>query len=166
MEELNKLFENNLINWAVLMVLLGVLWSKTMPGLFTARRNRIETALTEAGRAKQEGQAFIASQRERIANAEKEADQILVEAKKVAEEMKQQIAEQTKKDSEDLRRKIDQQIATHRQMVITELRSQAATLAVRLAEASLPGAITPNVKNGLQERFIDQLDSLGTGSKK
>lgn len=162
MHELFEIFENNLINWVVLVVLLVLLWQKIMPPVFEARRRKIEHALSEASRAKNEGEKFIAEQRARIENAEKEAEQILVEAKRVAEEMRQQIAEQSKKDAEDLHRKIEQQIATNRQMVITELRSQAATVAVRLAEASLPGAITSSVKQGLQERFISQLDQIGS----
>jgi F-type H+-transporting ATPase subunit b len=160
--ELKSIFENNFLNFIVLFIALGVLWSKVMPGIFQGRKHRIDSAIAEAGRAKEEGNAFLNTQKARIANAEKEADQILVEAKETAEAMKRDIADSTRKDIENLHIKIDQQIATHRQMVITELRSQAATLAVRLAEASLPGAITPAVKQGLQERFINQLDSIGS----
>jgi F-type H+-transporting ATPase subunit b len=160
--EVPEVFRNNLANWIVLAILLGVLWQKNMPKLFDDRRRKIDTALADAARAQEEGKRFIAEQTTRIENAEKEADKILVEAKELAERMKIDIAEQTKKDSADLEKKIEQQIATHRQMVITELRSQAATVAVRIAEASLPGAITSSVKQGLQERFINQLDQIGT----
>lgn len=155
-------FRNNLANWIVLVILVAILWSKNMPKAFADRRRKIQTALDEAAKAQQEGTQFITAQKQRIENAEREADQILVEAKQVAERMKVDIAEQTKKDAVDLEKKIEQQIQTHRQMVITELRSQAATVAVRIAEASLPGAITPSVKQGLQERFISQLDQLGS----
>jgi F-type H+-transporting ATPase subunit b len=162
MESPLELFKNNLLNWVVLVILLGILWAKNMPKVFEGRRRKIETAINEAAAARSEGQKFITEQRTRIENAEKEAAQILVEAKQVAERMKLDIAEQTKKDAADLEKKIGQQIATHRQMVITELRSQAATVAVRLAEASLNGAITGNIKQGLQERFITQLDQIGS----
>jgi F-type H+-transporting ATPase subunit b len=155
-------FRNNLANWIVLVILVAILWSKNMPKAFADRRRKIQTALDEAARAKEEGAQFLSSQKQRIDNAEKEAEQILVEAKQVAERMKIDIAEQTKKDAVELEKKIEQTIQTHRQMVITELRSQAATVAVRIAEASLPGAITSNVKQGLQERFISQLDQVGS----
>ena len=161
---MNALFENNLINFIVLAVLLGILWQRVMPGVFAARKERIERDLTEAKRIQREGEEFYEQQKVRIANAEKEAELILVDAKRVAEQMKEQITQQTKKDAEDLEKKITQQIATQRQMVITELRSQAATVAVRIAEASLPGAITGKVKQGLQDRFIKQLDSVGSNT--
>lgn len=158
-------FHNNLINWIILAVLLTVLWNRVMPAIITSRKGKITAALSDAARSKQEAQSFLETQKQRIANAEKEADQILVEAKKVAEQMKQQIIEQSKKEAADLEVKLVQQIETQRQMAITELRSQAAIGAVRLAEASLPGAITPTVKQGLQDRFVSQLDTIGTSKK-
>jgi F-type H+-transporting ATPase subunit b len=158
---MNEFFQNNLVNWLILVGVVSFMWMKFMPGVFGSRRQKIQTAIDDAQRAKKEGGAFLAEQRERIANAEKEAERILIEARQVAEQIKQQTSEKTKTDVEALEKKLDQQIATHRQMVITELRSQAATAAVRLAEASLPGAITPTVKKGLQERFVTQLDQLG-----
>lgn len=155
-------FQNNLINWIVLAVLLCILWKRMMPAIFAARRTKIETLINDAARDKEDGRVFLEAQKQRIGNAEKEAEQILVEAKNVANQMKQQMADQTKKDAADLEVKLTQQIETQRQMVITELRSTAATVAVGLAQASLPGAITPAVKQGLQERFIQQLDTIGT----
>ena len=162
MEGLFKVFENNLYNWIVLSAGLAFLWFKFMPGIFSDRERRINEALNRAAIAREEGRKLLEEQRIRINNAEREADQILVDAKRVAEDMRMQIGEQAKKEAADLQKKVEQQITTHRQMVITELRAQAATVAVRLAEASLPGAITPNVKKGLQERFVTQLESLGS----
>ena len=161
MESLNALFESNLINWLLLVAFLVYLWMKFMPGIFKDREDRITTALREAEQARLEGRKFQEEQQTRIANAEKEAENILVEAKQMAERMKTEMSVEMRKDADSLQKKIDQQIATERQMAITELRSQAATVAIRLAEASLPGAITPNVKNGLQDQFIKQLDSIG-----
>lgn len=155
-------FKNNLINWILLSVGLAFLWFKFMPPIFSGRERKINEALNRAAIAREEGRKLLEDQRLRISNSEKEAEQILVDAKRVADEMRISISEQATKEAEDLQRKVDQQIATHRQMVITELRAQAATVAVRLAEASLPGAITANVKKGLQERFVTQLESLGS----
>ena len=156
-------FSNNLLNWLILVVLLVILWVKVMPGVFKDRKDRIDNALEEAKRARTEGQDFLRQQEARIANAEKEADTILVEAKEMATKLKTQLSEDMKKDAEALQKKIEQQIATERQMAITELRSQAAIVAIRLAEASLPGAITPNVKGGLMDQFVKQLDTIGGG---
>jgi F-type H+-transporting ATPase subunit b len=156
-----EFFKDNLVNWIILALAVAFMWSKIMPGVFGSRRQKIKATLDEATRSKDEGKAFLEEQRARIANAEAESQRILVEARETAEAIRKQGAEDAKKDAADLERKLAQQIDTHRQMVITELRAQAAIAAVRLAEASLPGAITDSVKKGLQERFVTQLDSLG-----
>jgi F-type H+-transporting ATPase subunit b len=153
--------KSNLVNWLILIAFFIYLWNKNMPAIFGERRRKIQETLDEATRAREEGQKFLADQKQRIANAEVEAERILADAKKVAEQMKVQIAEQTKKDAEELKHKITQQIDTQKQMAITELRSQAATVAVRLAEASLPGAITDGVKKGLQDQFVKQMELIG-----
>ena len=158
---MNEFFQNNLVNWLILVGVVSYFWMKIMPGVFGSRRQKIQSAIDDAVRAKQDGEAFLAEQRDRISNAEKEAERILVEANQVAEQIKVQTAERTTKEVAALQQKLEQQIANHRQLVIMELRSQAAVAAVRLAEASLPGAITPAVKKGLQERFVTQLDHLG-----
>ena len=151
-------FADNLINWLVLAAAIVWAWMKFMPPAFEARRKRIVSAIDDSAKIRKESEEFLASQRTRIENAEKESERILVEAKEVAAQLKVQLSEQTKKDVSELENKLQQQISTHRQMVITELRSQAAIAAVRLAEASLPGALTPSVKKGLQGSFISQLD--------
>ena len=155
-------WHDNGLNWLILVGLVIYLFSRILPGALSARKQKIESAINDAQNAKKESQEFLAQQKQRIDSAQKEAENIRVEAKAVAEQMKQQMIEQTKKDVQDLEYKIKQQVETHRSMVITELRASAATVAVRLAEASLPGAITDNLRAGLQQKFVSQLDQLGT----
>ncbi len=162
MEAVSKLFENNLINWILLLVFLGWLWSKYTPSMFAARKESIEGALKEAAKARQEGQESLLEQERKIANAEKDAEQILVEARRVAEEMRIQIAADTKNETEHIRKKIEQQVASERKQAITEMRSQAATVAVRLAEAALPGAISDTARKRLLGEFIEQVETIGS----
>lgn len=156
-----ELFANNLINWIVLVILLGILWAKVTPAMFASRKEQIETALREASAARQEGQNFLKEQEVKIANAEKDAEQILVEAKRVASEMRAQIANDTKAEAEEIRKKIEQQIASEKHQAVTEMRSQAATVAVRLAEATLPGAVSDTARKRLLGEFIQQVDTIG-----
>lgn len=163
MEGLFKLFENNLINWLLLVGFLIYLWSKVTPGMFAARKEAIENALSEAEKAHKEGQEFLNQQKARIENAEHESEKILEDARKVAAEMKAEIAVQTENDAKALRERITQQIEAEKQQAFTEMKSRAATVAVRLAEATLPGAITSSAKSRLHAQFIDQLESGKSG---
>lgn len=157
-----ELFGNNVINWVLLLVFLGWLWARVTPSIFASRKERIENSLGEAEAAKKEAQSFLTQQEQRIANAEKEAEQILVDARKVADEMRTQIATETKTEAENIRKRIEQQVIAERQQAITEMRSQAATVAVRLAEATLPGALTETSRKRLLGEFIEQVETIGT----
>lgn len=161
MEQLKELFDSNLINWILLVAILAYMWARLTPGMFAARKERIESALEEASRAHQEGQEFLEEQKKRIENAEAESQKILDEARKVATEMKVEIAAQTESDAKYLRERITQQINAEKQQAFTEMKSRAAVVAVRLAEASLPGAITDSAKARLHNQFVDQLESGG-----
>jgi F-type H+-transporting ATPase subunit b len=154
------LFEDNLLNWLVLMgfVIWGV--SKNMPALFASRQEAIDTALTEAAQARQSGEAFLKEQQAKLANAEKEADQILVDSKTVASQMKKQIEDQTQKDLADFAKRIEHDIANERQLAITELRMAAAKASITLAQNAIPGALTAQSKEKLLGKFVDQLGSI------
>ncbi|MBX9721337.1 MAG: hypothetical protein K2X81_08085 [Candidatus Obscuribacterales bacterium] len=156
-----ELFSNNLINWLLLMAILAFGWMKITPAMFASRKEQIEKALKEAELARIEGQEFLKAQTERVANAEAEAEKILTEAKAAAAQMKADIEAQAAADEKALRERITQQINAEWQQASTEMRSRAATVAVRLAEASLPGAITPSSKTRLHNQFVEQLESGG-----
>lgn len=153
-------FTTNVANWVILVIALVFLWIKVAPPMFRQREESIQRQIDEAKRAQEEGQKFFEEQNKRIANAEKEAERILEEAKKIAAAMQEDIREQTKKETADALRKIEQAIHGERSMAINQLRSQAATAAVRLAEATLKSAVTDTHQKRLMTQFVDQLDTI------
>lgn len=151
-------FENNLVNWLVLVVLLIWLMSRILPPVLKNRKETIETALSEASAARAEGLAFLAQQHQKMENAEKDADKILLEAKQIADKMRLDMEAQALKDAADLREKIEQEIANERQLAITELRAAAARASIVLTEASLAGAMTDSIKAKLMSQFLKQVE--------
>jgi F-type H+-transporting ATPase subunit b len=152
-------WNNNLINWLVLVVLLGILAARVMPAIFQSRQETIQGALAEAAAAKLAGQAFLAEQESRVSNLEKEADGILVEAKQMAERMKQEMEAQTMKEMADLRTRIEHEMDNERQLAISQLRTATAKAAIALTEKSLPSAITDSAKSRLLDQFLQQLEA-------
>jgi F-type H+-transporting ATPase subunit b len=152
-------FRNNVINWIVLVALVAWMMKSLLPPVFAARRERINTALDDAAKARSEGKTFLEEQEKRIANAEKEAEKKIVEAKEVAVQMRAQMEEQTRKEAADLSTKIDQQIANQRQLAITELRGAAARAAIKLSEAGLSQHLNAGAKQKLLDQFTEQLEA-------
>ena len=153
-----SLFENNVINWIVLVIGVVYLWNKNVPKMFKARAEAIEASLADAAQAKKQGAEYLAEQEKRIANAEQEAQKILSEAKQVAAEMKQQMEAQTAKDLADLRTKMEQQIANERQLCVTQLKEVAARASITLTEQVLPTLLDEKAKARLLTQFMEQLD--------
>jgi F-type H+-transporting ATPase subunit b len=157
-ESLKALFENNLINWLVLMAGVIYLWNKFVPPMFKAREDAITTAIADARATKAQGEAMLEEQKVRIANAEQEAAKILDEAKALATQLQQQMEEQTRKDTIDLERKIKQSIANEKQAAITSLRLAAARASIVLTEKALPSLLDEAAKARLLTQFMEQLD--------
>ncbi len=152
-------FENNLLNWFALLAFLAWLWMKYMPAVFASRQEEITLALAEAARAKAEGEAFLEEQKKRVASAEQESDGILAEALELAGQMRQQMEAQTEKEMAELKQRIEQEIAAERQMAISQMRTAAAKAAIRLTESALPRTITDDVRSGLLDQFLDELEA-------
>lgn len=159
-EAAKALFENNVINWLVLVAALVYGWNKYVPPMFKAREEHIENALKEAALAKKQGQELFQEQKKRVENAEKEKEQILADAKQLAVQLKEQMQAQADKDKKDLETKIQQQIANEKQLAITQLRQTAAIASIKLTEQLLPSLLDEQAKAKLLTQFMEQLDSV------
>ncbi|MBI4534434.1 MAG: hypothetical protein HY711_10865 [Candidatus Melainabacteria bacterium] len=154
------LFENNLINWAFLIIIIIWLGSKFLPAAFRSRQTTIERALKEASQAREEGLAFLEVQKQKILSAEQDAENILIEAKQVAQQMKQQMEAQTQKELADIQLRISQEIAQERQLTLQQLRAQVARAAVRLTELTLPSHVTHSTNQKLLDDFLGELEAI------
>lgn len=153
------IFENNVINWLVLVVLLVLLWNKVTPPMFAKREEGINTALREAAEARAQGEAFLKEQEAKVANVEEEVAKKKADAKALAEELKVQREKQTTKDLADLTQKLQNQIATERAVAVTDLRSTAAKAAIHLTAEALPSMMNDTIRGKLLNQFMEQLDS-------
>ena len=57
-------FDNNFINWLLLLAFLGWLIAKNLPPVFNSRRQSIENEISSAQAAKEEGEKFLEEQKE------------------------------------------------------------------------------------------------------
>ncbi|MBX9940447.1 MAG: ATP synthase F0 subunit B [Candidatus Obscuribacterales bacterium] len=157
-----SIFENNLINWLLLVAFMYWVLAKFLPPAFKSREDGINATLTAAREARSQAEALLSKQKEAVANAEKEADQILDEAKKAAKEMQASIEEQTRKDVADMLAKFENAVAAERQMLVTEMRQASVKAAMQLAREQLASAVTPEVRSQLLNQFMEQLETMNT----
>jgi F0F1-type ATP synthase membrane subunit b/b' len=153
------IFENNLINWMVLIALLIWMGFKYIPSVLQTRKKRIESTLVEASKAKSDGLAFFNTQQKQVINAEKEAEHILVEAKQIAQSMAEEIELQTQKDLLALERKIKLEVENENRMAVTKLRNTVAKTIMALSKQKLPDAMNTSIRSRLSGQFIKELEA-------
>ncbi len=152
-------FQNNLINWVLLVVFVGWLVSKNAPAILLSRKEQIETMLLESKKIKEEGELFLAQQNQKVSNAEQEFQKILSEAKEIAVSMRQDMEVQVKREVAESQSRIKQEIEGDRQLAVMHLRSAVTEAAVALSQKILPSVITDKTRARFKEQFIEQVEA-------
>ncbi|CAN5547215.1 hypothetical protein BH11CYA1_BH11CYA1_30930 [soil metagenome] len=162
--QLFAMFENNVINWVLLVAFFYWVMAKNLPPVFKARDESINATLAAAHKARVDAEAFLEKQKASVANAEKEAEQILVEAKTIAAEMQANLEAQTKKDIAEMLVKFENAVAGERQLLVNELRQASIKAAIELTRGQLASQTSAEVKANLLNQFMEQLETLNTKS--
>lgn len=143
------------------LIFLGVLFyvgaHKTIADTLDKRRARIQSELEEAARLKAEAVALLAEYRQKTANAEKEAAEIIESAKADAERLAAE-AHAKLEDFVTRRTKMaEAKIAQAEAQALAEVRSAAAEVAVGAAEKVLAHTAKGSIAADLISRGIDDV---------
>jgi len=116
------------------------------------RRERIQSAVDEADRAREESRHLLEEHRKLIGQARSQSEEILAEARQVADAQRERVRVETEEDRqrrlEETRRQIDQ--ATHQ--AIGEIREEVGKLSVAAAEK----ITRKTLDSADQQRLIDE----------
>jgi F-type H+-transporting ATPase subunit b len=120
--------------------------------MIDARRERIQNALDEADRAREEARNLLEEHRKLIGQAKSESEEILAEARHVSDAQRERVRVETEEDRqrrlEETRRQIDQ--AT--QQALGQIREEVGKLSLVAAEKITRKSLTgPD-----QQRLIDE----------
>ena len=149
--------------WATvgLLIFIGIVVYLKVPGMIAkaldARAAKIRTDLDEASRLREEAQALLAEFQQKRKDAEKEAADIVTEAKREAELL---LADAHKKTEDYVQRRTvmaEQKIAQAEREAVNEVRSSAVDIAVEAARKLLAGSA--DIKAG-EELFKSSLQEL------
>ncbi len=145
------------------LILVGVfVWAgvpKTIIGALDRRRERIQSELDEAKRLKDEAAKLVAEYRARRESAEREAQEIVTNAKADAE----RIAAETKAKMEDFvarrTKAAESKIAMAEAQAVADVRAAAAEAAVDAAAAVMSQSVKGQTADALVERGIADVKS-------
>jgi F-type H+-transporting ATPase subunit b len=149
----------------VIFVLLSFILAKfafpPILGYAAAREQRIQDALDEARRQREETERLLEQQRAELANARTQAQQFIAEGKQAAERVREDMLTRARAEQEELVNRAKQDIVRERERAIESLRREAVDLAMAAA-----GKLLGQRVDATEDRRIvtDYLKSMDTNS--
>jgi F-type H+-transporting ATPase subunit b len=144
-------------NFAILAVGLGYLIGKNVPPLFRKQSDEIKSALAEAARIKQEAAAYASSVEARLANLQKEIQQLRETAHAEMTAESERVRRETEHHLQRIREQSVQEVALMTRGAKDGLRKYAAELAVGLAEQRIRSRLNPAMQEKLANGFLSDL---------
>jgi F-type H+-transporting ATPase subunit b len=144
-------------NFVVFLVLLYVFALKPVARLLEDRRSRIEQGLKDAEQARTDRENAEAERVATLAEARKEANDILSRSQKVAQESRETDIAATKQELERLRERAAEEIEAEKQRAIAELRGEVADLAL----AAAGRVVGESMNDERQRRLVGEFLAAG-----
>lgn len=153
----------------IIFILLSVVLAKfafpPILGYAAAREQRIQTALDEARRQREESEKLLEQQRQELVNARQEAQAVIAEAKQAAERVRDDLLTRAKAEQEELVTRARQDIERDRQKAIESLRREAVDLALAAAGKLVGERMNAAEDRRLVTEYLQSVDSAnGAGA--
>ena len=122
------------------------------------RRERIRRSIEEAEKARKEARRLLEEHRALIGQARGQAEQILSEARKVAESMARRVKEETEADRQRRLEETKRQIEAETRRALEAIRSEVAELSLVAAEKVTRKSLDDKDQRRLIDEAIGELD--------
>jgi F-type H+-transporting ATPase subunit b len=116
------------------------------------RRERIQSSIEEAEKARSEARRLLEEHRALIGQARGQSEQILSEARKVAESMTRRVKEETEADRQRRLEETKRQIEAETQRALEQIRTEVAELTL-IATTKVTGKVLEDADH---KRLIDE----------
>jgi len=148
--------------WAtvVFLALLGILWKFAWGPLLEqvdAREGRIQGALDESAAARDEAQKLLAEHKAQLADARRQANELVAEGKAAGQRLRAEIEEKARAEAQAILDTARAEISRERDQAIAELRKESVDLALAAAGKLLDEKIDAAQDRALVTSYIDSV---------
>lgn len=155
-------FEPGLMIWTAVtflftLVALRLIAWKPILGALDEREGRIRESLEKAEQAKAHAEQAIAENKANMEQSLRRSKQLVIEARQQAERVRTEAREEARSEARRILDEGRRQLEVERQSAVSELRREAASLAIRAAEQLLKKNLGQRENRKLVEDFLDQL---------
>jgi F-type H+-transporting ATPase subunit b len=156
----------NVSFWTVIifLVLLLVLTRWAFPpilGYAAAREKRIQESLDEARRTRDEAEQLLAQQRQELAAAKHEAQQVIAEGKVAAEKVRHELLERARADQEQVVARARADIEREREKAVESVRREAVDLAIAAASRLVEQKLGADEDRKLVQDYLGRVEPGG-----
>lgn len=142
------------LSFLFLLLILGKYAWKPVMKMLKEREDRIEDALTQADKAREEMKQLKFSNEQLLKEAKEERDEILREARKIKESIIEEAREKANTEANRILENTRESIHFEKMAAITELKNEIATLSLQIAEKILDAELADKDK---QNQLINRL---------
>ena len=141
-------------NFILFAVILYLAFGKQVSGMLAARRERIEQGIRDAEQARKDRESAEQERLTALAEARREANDILARAQKVAQETRDADIAATRQELDRMRSRATDEITAEKQRALAELRGEVADLALQAAGRVVGETMTDQRQRRLVEEFL------------
>ncbi len=141
-------------NFLFFLLLIWAFAFKPIAGMLASRRERIEQGLKDADQARKDRESAEQERLAALADARREANEILARAQKVAQETREADIAATREELERLRTRASAEIEAEKHRALADLRAEVADLALAAAGKVVRESMTDARQRRLVEEFL------------
>ena len=148
--------------WTILifLILLAVLWKMGWPMILKSvedRERRIQQQLDEAERGRAEAARLLEEQKQLLAAARAEGQEIVARSKAVAQKERETLLAKAHEEQEQLLARARREIATETEKALVAVRREAVDLSLAAASKLIEANLDSDANRRLVTQYIDQL---------
>jgi F-type H+-transporting ATPase subunit b len=126
--------------------------------MIDTRRERIQDALNEADRARAEARSLLEEHRKLIGQAKSESEDILAEARRVADAQRERVRTETEEDRQRRLEETRRQIEQATQQALGQIREEVGKLSLVAAEKITRKSLTGSDQQRLIDEALAEID--------
>ena len=150
-----------LVVFAILVLILGkYAWGPILAAV-DAREKGIQTALDEAAERNQEAEKLLANYKENLADARRQANELLAEGKTAGDSIRMEIEEKARGEAQSIIERARAEIERERDAAIAEIRRESVDLALAAATRLVQENLDQEKDRVLVERYLTELGGAG-----
>lgn len=151
------------LSFLIFLAILYVVAFRRIGGVLEERRQRIEQGLVDAEQARRDRERAEQERLATLAEARREANEIVARAQRVAQETRDADIAATREELERMRVRATSEIESEKQKALSDLRSEVAELALAAAGKVVGESMTDQRQRRLVEEFLRE-SSATSGS--